>query len=66
MSIVSATAQAMRARLLAIATTSAAITKLADVNHNRTIHGPLHKAQAHLTRKLREHNLGRDLEGAKI
>jgi len=34
--------------------------------HNRTIHGPLREAQAYLTRKLRERDLGRDLEGAKI
>jgi hypothetical protein len=34
--------------------------------HNRTIHGPMLEAQAYLTRKLRERDLGRDLEGAKI
>ncbi len=34
--------------------------------HNRTIHGPLREAQAYLTRKLRERDLGRDLEGAKV
>ena len=34
--------------------------------HNRTIHGPTREAQAYLTRKLRERDLGRDLEGAKI
>jgi integrase len=34
--------------------------------HNRTIHGAMREAQAYLTRKLRERNLGRDLEGAKI
>jgi integrase len=34
--------------------------------HNRTIHGPIREAQAYLTRKLRERDLGRDLEGAKI
>jgi hypothetical protein len=34
--------------------------------HNRTIHGPMREAQAYLTRKLRERELGRDLEGAKI
>jgi hypothetical protein len=34
--------------------------------HNRTIHGPMRDAQAYLTRKLRERDLGRDLEGAKI
>jgi integrase len=34
--------------------------------HNRTIHGPLREAQLYLTRKLRERDLGRDLEGAKI
>jgi hypothetical protein len=33
--------------------------------HNRTIHGPMREAQAYLT-KLRERDLGRDLEGAKI
>jgi len=33
--------------------------------HNRTIHGPMREAQAYLTRKLRERDLGRDLEGAK-
>ena len=34
--------------------------------HNRTTHGPIREAQAYLTRKLRERDLGRDLEGAKI
>jgi integrase len=34
--------------------------------HNRTIHGTVREAQAYLTRKLRERDLGRDLEGAKI
>jgi len=34
--------------------------------HNRTIHGSMREAQAYLTRKLRERDLGRDLEGAKI
>src|SRR5438132_496397 len=34
--------------------------------HNRTIHGPLREAQAYLTRKVRERDLGRDLEGAKV
>src|SRR5437867_10947004 len=34
--------------------------------HNRTIHGPMREAQAYLTRRLRERDLGRDLEGAKI
>ena len=34
--------------------------------HNRTIHGPMREAQAYLTRKLRERDLGRDLEGGKI
>jgi integrase len=34
--------------------------------HNRTIHGPVREAQAYLTKKLRERDLGRDLEGAKI
>jgi len=34
--------------------------------HNRTIHGSIREAQAYLTRKLRERDLGRDLEGAKI
>ena len=33
--------------------------------HNRTIHGPMREAQAYLTKKLRERDLGRDLEGAK-
>jgi hypothetical protein len=33
--------------------------------HNRTIHGSMREAQAYLTRKLRERDLGRDLEGAK-
>ena len=33
---------------------------------NRTIHGAMREAQAYLTRKLRERELGRDLEGAKI
>jgi integrase len=34
--------------------------------HNRTIRGSMREAQAYLTRKLRERDLGRDLEGAKI
>jgi hypothetical protein len=34
--------------------------------HNRTIHGSMREAQAYLTRKLRERDLGRDLEGAQI
>src|SRR4029077_19382510 len=34
--------------------------------HNRTIHGSMREAQAYLTRRLRERDLGRDLEGAKI
>ena len=34
--------------------------------YDRTIHGPLREAQAYLTRKLRECDLGRDLEGANI
>jgi integrase len=34
--------------------------------HNRTIHGSMREAQSYLTRKLRERELGRDLEGAKI
>lgn len=34
--------------------------------HNRTIHGPMREAQAYLTRRLRERDLGRDLEGAKV
>jgi integrase len=34
--------------------------------HNRTIHGSMREAQAYLTRKMRERDLGRDLEGAKI
>ena len=34
--------------------------------HNRTIHGPMREAQAYLTRKLREPDLGRDLEGTTI
>ena len=34
--------------------------------HNRTIHGPMREAQAYLAKKLRERDLGRDLEGAKI
>ena len=34
--------------------------------HNRTIHGRMREAQAYLTKKLRERDLGRDLEGAKI
>jgi hypothetical protein len=33
--------------------------------HNRTIHGSMREAQAYLTRKLRERDLGGDL-GAKI
>lgn len=34
--------------------------------HNRTIHGSMRETQAYLTRELRERDLGRDLEGAKI
>jgi hypothetical protein len=34
--------------------------------HNRTIHGSMREARAYLTRKLRERDMGRDLEGAKI
>ena len=34
--------------------------------HNRTIHGPVREAQVYLTRKLRERDLGRDLEGANV
>jgi hypothetical protein len=34
--------------------------------HNRTIHGPMREAQAYLTGRLRERDLGRDLEDAKI
>jgi hypothetical protein len=34
--------------------------------HNRTIHGSMREAQAYLTRKLRERDLGRDLEGTRI
>jgi len=34
--------------------------------HNRTIHGPMREAQTYLDRRLRERDLGRDLEGAKI
>ena len=34
--------------------------------HNRTINGSMREAQAYLTRKLRERDLGRDLEGTKI
>ena len=34
--------------------------------HNRTIHGSMREAQTYLTRKLRERDPGRDLEGAKI
>jgi len=34
--------------------------------HNRTIHGSMREAQAYLTKKLRERDLGRDLESAKI
>jgi hypothetical protein len=34
--------------------------------HNRTIRGSMREAQAYLTKKLRERDLGRDLEGTKI
>ena len=34
--------------------------------HNRTVRGSMREAQAYLTKKLRERDLGRDLEGAKI
>jgi integrase len=34
--------------------------------HNQTIRGSMREAQAYLTKKLRERDLGRDLEGAKI
>lgn len=36
------------------------------IYHNRTVHGSMREAQTYLTRKLRERDLGRDLEGAKI
>jgi hypothetical protein len=32
--------------------------------YNRTIHGPMREAQAYLTKKLRERDFGRALEGA--
>lgn len=35
-------------------------------HHNRTIHGSLREAQTYLTIKLRERDLGRDMEGVKI
>src|SRR6266849_1123746 len=31
--------------------------------HNRTIYGPMREAQAYLTRRLRERDLGRDVRG---
>ena len=34
--------------------------------HNRTVYGSMWEAQAYLAGKLRERDLGRDLEGAKI
>ena len=34
--------------------------------HNRTIQGSMRETQTYLTRKLRERDLGRDLEGVKI
>ena len=34
--------------------------------HHRTIHGPMREAHAYRTRRLRERDLGSDLEGAKI
>jgi len=34
--------------------------------HNRTVRGSMQEAQAYLTKKLRERDLGRDVEGAKI
>jgi integrase len=34
--------------------------------HNRTVRGSMREAQAYLTKKLRERDLGRDLEGAKV
>jgi hypothetical protein len=34
--------------------------------HNRTIHGSIREPQAYLTKRLRERDLGRDLEGARI
>src|ERR1700745_4161767 len=34
--------------------------------HNRTVRGSMREAQAYLTKKLHERDLGRDLEGAKI
>lgn len=40
---------------------SAAIAKTTNGNYySRTIHGPMREAQAYLTRKLRERDLGRD------
>ena len=35
-------------------------------HHNRTITVPIREAQAYLTKRLRERDLGRDLESAKI
>ena len=45
---------------------SAASTKPERHFYNRTIRGSMRETQAYLTRKLRERDLGRDLEGAKI
>ena len=34
--------------------------------HSRTVHGPIRQAQSYLNRVLREHDLGRHVEGAEI
>lgn len=44
-----------------------AITKTNKRNyHNRRVHGSMREAQAYLTKELRERDLGRALEGAKV
>ena len=34
--------------------------------HNRTIHGSMKQAQAYLTKRLRERDLGRGIEGIQV
>jgi len=34
--------------------------------HNRTIHGPVRQAQVYLTKRLRERDLGRGIEGTQV
>ena len=35
-------------------------------DHNRTIHGPMREAEAYLSKRLRERDLGRSREGVRL